>query len=163
GSVRFRSAMNILDQPSVSFRPAAFLSGSPGPWSSHLPFACDLIAALRPPVIVELGVSDGDSYFGFCQSVAESKVPCACYGIDSFAENAVYELENGHNDRLYRSFSRLLRSDLDEALQQFSDKSIGLLHLNKPRTYDQARHSFDAWVPKVRPGGVILLHGIAVR
>jgi len=40
---------------------------------------------------------------------------------------------------------------------------VGLLHLNKSRTYEEARHGFNTWLPKVRPGGVILLHGIAVR
>jgi O-antigen biosynthesis protein len=155
--------MNILDQPSVGFRPAAFLSGTPGPWASHLPFASDLVAALRPQVLVELGVSYGDSYFGFCQAIAEAGVACTCYGIDPFEDAAVYDTVNRYNDRLYSSFSHLLRIGFDEALEQFSGESIGLLHLNAFRAYEDARRAFDRWLPKVRPGGAILLHGIAVR
>jgi hypothetical protein len=100
--------MNILES-SVGFRPAAFLSGAPGAWASHLPFAADLIAALRPRVLVELGVWYGDSYFGFCQALAEAGAACTCYGIDPFEEAAVYEAVSRHNDRFYRSFSHLLR------------------------------------------------------
>jgi hypothetical protein len=163
--------MNTLDQPSVTFRPATFLSGAPGPWAGHLPFACDLIAALRPEVIVELGVFYGDSYFGFCQTVAETKLPCTCYGIDtwrgdtpaSFYESSVYDAVSRHNDRYYRAFSYLMRTPFDEAIKQFSDQSISLLHMDGSHSYEAAVHDFENWLPKVRPGGVVLLHDIAVR
>jgi hypothetical protein len=163
--------MNTLDQPSVTFRPAAFLAGAPGPWAGHLPFACDLIAALRPEVIVELGVFYGDSYFGFCQTVAETKLPCTCYGVDtwrgetpeSFYESSVYDAVSRHNDRYYRAFSYLMRTAFDDAIKQFSDQSISLLHMDGSHSYEGAEHDFDSWLPKVRPGGVVLLHDIAVR
>src|SRR4051812_38931094 len=40
-------------------------------WCMHLPFAYDLMRELAPKVFVELGVKQGESYFGFCQSAAE--------------------------------------------------------------------------------------------
>jgi methyltransferase family protein len=155
--------MNILEQPSVGFRPTAFLSGSPGRWANHLPFSADLVAALRPHVLVELGVGYGDSYFGFCQAVAEAGVACTCYGVDLFEDAAVYEAVSRHSDRFYRSFSHLPRIGFEEALGQFSNASIGLLHINAFCTYEGARRGFDEWLPKMHPGGVILLHGISVR
>jgi Methyltransferase domain len=163
--------MNTLDQPSVTFRPATFLSGAPGPWAGHLPFACDLIAALRPEVIVELGVFYGDSYFGFCQTVAETNLPCTCYGVDtwrgdapaSFYESSVYDAVSRHNDRYCRAFSYLMRTPFDDAIKQFSDQSIGLLHMDGSHSYEAAEHDFQNWFPKVRNGGVVLLHDIAVR
>jgi hypothetical protein len=163
--------MNTLAQPSVTFRPATFLSGAPGPWAGHLPFACDLIAALRPEVIVELGVFYGDSYFGFCQTVAETNLPCTCYGVDtwrgdtpaSFYESSVFDAVSRHNDRYYRAFSYLMRTSFDDAIKQFSDQSISLLHMDGSHSYETAEHDFNTWLPKVRPGGVVLLHDIAVR
>ena len=160
--------MNILEQPSIGFRPAAFLSGAPGPWASHLPFAADLVTAVRPRTLVELGVRCGDAYFGFCQAIVEAGAACTCYGIDVF-ENAVfenaafYEAASRYNDRLYRSFSHLLCIPLDNALEQFSNESIDLLHFSELRGYDDARNTFERWLPKVKPGGVILLDGIAIR
>jgi hypothetical protein len=69
----------------------------------------------------------------------------------------------GYNDRQYRAFSYLLRNTFEEAHHQFSDQSIGLLHLDGFHSYDAAQRDFNNWLPKVRPGGVILLHDIAVR
>ncbi|HEY3939706.1 MAG TPA: class I SAM-dependent methyltransferase [Bryobacteraceae bacterium] len=157
--------MNTLHLPSLTFRPAAFLSGAPGPWAGHLTFACDLITALKPQTIVELGVYYGDSYFGFCQTVAEHGFACTCYGVDSWegGERSAYDTVSRYNDRHYRAFSHLLRHTFDEGLDQFRDQSIGLLHLNALHSFEAAQHDFDRWLPKVRLGGVILLHNIAVR
>ncbi len=160
--------MNILEQPSIGFRPAAFLSGAPGPWAGHLPFAADLVQAVRPRTLVELGIPCGDAYFGFCQAIVEAGAACTCYGIDVFEntvfENAAfYDTASRYNDRLYRSFSHLLRMPFDDALEQFSNESVDLLHFSKLRGYGDARNTFERWLPKVRPGGIILLDGIAIR
>lgn len=156
---------------SVSFRPKVFLSGAAGPWAGHLPFACDLVTALRPELIVELGVFYGDSYFGFCQAASENLVQCSCYGIDTwrgdahggFYGNAVFEAVSRYNEATYSSSSYLLRSTFDHAVTRFSDESIGLLHIDGFHTYDAVRHDFATWYPKVRPGGIILLHDTTVR
>jgi len=155
--------MNILEQPSIGFRPAAFLSGAPGPWAGHLPFAADLVTAVRPRTLVALGVPCGDAYLGFCQAIVEAGAACTCYGIDVFENAASYEAASRYNDRLYRSFSHLLRIPFDNTLEQFSNVSIDLLHFSQLRGYDDARNTFERWLPKVKPGGVILLDGIAIR
>src|SRR5438045_9703058 len=53
-------------------------------WSMHFPFAWDLIAEFKPRVFVELGVYKGESYFGFCQSVAEHGLATRCCGVDTW-------------------------------------------------------------------------------
>jgi hypothetical protein len=162
--------MMSVEQPSATFRPAALLAGLPSPRAGHLPFASDLIAALKPSMIVELGVSYGDTYFGFCQLVTEGQLACACYGIDTWradkeavTANAVYDAVSRHNSAKYRTFSHLIRKSFDDALPQFSHESIGVLNLDGLRPYEELKHTFDSWLPKVKSCGVVLLNDISLR
>ena len=54
-----------LELPSCHFEPRIYGVGA---WTSHLYFAYDLVATLKPALLVELGVDRGESYFAFCQS-----------------------------------------------------------------------------------------------
>jgi len=69
------------DLPSRHFEPRIYGVGA---WTSHLHFAYDLVAVLRPALLVELGVDRGESYFAFCQSVAENQTGTRCFGIDTW-------------------------------------------------------------------------------
>ena len=161
----------ILNVPLPSFVPRRYRPGNLGNWSAHLAFAHDLIGAIQPKLIVELGTHWGESYFGFCQSVAEHGLDCLCYAVDHWLGDAhaerygeeVYEDVRQYNDTYYRAFSYLLRTSFDEALVQFPDGSVDLLHIDGLHTYEAASHDFRTWLPKVRPGGIVLLHDIAVR
>jgi Methyltransferase domain len=154
--------------PSHHFEPRIYDVGA---WTPHLYFAYDLVAVLKPRVLVELGVDRGESYFTFCQSAAENKTGTRCFGVDTwrgdqhaggydettFAQVSVYNRAN------YEAFSTLIRSSFDTALEQFETDSLDLLHIDGLHTESAVRHDFDSWLPKVRPGGVILLHDVDVR
>lgn len=160
--------MISVEQPSATFRPAALLAGTPSARAGHLPFAADLIAALKPNQIVELGVGYGDMYFGLCQIAAENSLACKCYGVDTWRAKsapagAMHDAVNRYNEAHYRASSHLLRKSFDEALAQFASDSIGLLSLDGTRSYEVLKRGFDAWLPKVNAGGVILLSDISVR
>jgi hypothetical protein len=160
-----------MNLPSAAFNPKRLNLGKNSCWSGHLPFARDLMAALRPSTFVELGTWLGDSYFGFCQAIAENAVDCQAYAVRPCQETdqpyscdqAAFESFRHYNDTHYFAFSYLLDLPSDEAISQFEDESIGILHLNAPRTLDAATRTFNAWLPKVSPGGIILLPGIMIR
>jgi Methyltransferase domain len=140
-------------------------------WSGHLAFASELIQAIRPEIIVELGTHWGEAYFTFCQTVEEHRIGSLCYAVDHWLgdEHAgrygeeVFENVRTHNERFYRQFSYLLRMSFDEALSQFADNSIDLLHVDGFHTYEAASHDFHTWLPKVKEGGVVLLHDICPK
>jgi predicted O-methyltransferase YrrM len=44
-----------------------------------------------------------------------------------------------------------------QALSLFDDESIGLLHIDGNHSADVARRDVETWLPKVKPGGVIVL------
>ena len=140
-------------------------------WSDHAPFGYDLVAELQPRLLVELGAHTGQSYFTFCQSVSENGTDTLCYAVDTwkgdqhagFYPESVYREVKAHNQELYGGFSYLLRMTFDEARAQFSEESIGLLHIDGYHTYEAVRHDYDNWLPRVRPDGIVLLHDVAAR
>ena len=156
------------DLPSRRFQPRIYGVGA---WTSHLHFAYDLVATLRPALLVELGVDRGESYFTFCQSADENRSGTRCVGIDTwrgdqhaggYDETTFAEVVE-HNRANYGSFSTLLRSDFDDALSQFEPGSIDVLHIDGLHTEAAVRHDVDSWLPKLRAGGILLLHDVDVR
>jgi hypothetical protein len=160
--------MTATDLPSRRFEPRIYGVGA---WTSHLHFAYDLVATLKPAVLVELGVDRGESYFAFCQAAAENRTGTRCFGIDTWRgdqhaggyDETTFGQVSEHNRAHYESFSTLVRSDFDEALSRFEPGSIDVLHLDGLHTEPAVRHDVDSWLPKLRPGGMLLLHDVDVR
>ncbi|MEY2576405.1 MAG: hypothetical protein QOF80_1892 [Verrucomicrobiota bacterium] len=157
-----------IDLPSRHFEPRIYGVGA---WTDHLHFAYDLVTVTKPAVLVELGVDRGESYFAFCQAADENKTGTRCFGIDTWRgdqhaggyDETTFTQVIEHNRVNYESSSTLLRSNFDEALAQFEDESIDVLHLDGLHTETAVRHDIDSWLPKLRPGGILLLHDVRVR
>lgn len=140
-------------------------------WIDHLPFAYDLVAAVRPKLTVELGTQGGLSFFGFCQSMVENDIDGICYAVDTWEgedhtgkyDESVFDSVNYHCRQNYAGFAYLMRMLFEDALPHFKDESIDLLHIDGLHTYDAVKNDFDTWYPKVKPGGIILFHDIHAR
>jgi hypothetical protein len=142
-----------------------------GPWTGHIPFAHWLICTMRPRLVVELGVYAGTSYTAFCQAVKSMHLPTRCYGIDTWEgdEHAGYYAENIYNelytlnDEEFSNFSTLMRTTFDQALPSFEDATIDLLHIDGRHTYDDVKHDFSTWLPKLSDRGVVIFHDTEER
>lgn len=140
-------------------------------WVDHMQFGYDLVAALRPRMLVELGTQAGLSYFTFCQSVEEHDLQTLCYAVDTWEgeehtgqyDESVFDLVSSVNRTRYSGFSYLMRMYFKDALQHFADESIDLLHIDGLHTYEAVREDFFTWEPKVAPGGIVLFHDIEAR
>jgi hypothetical protein len=154
--------------PSRRFEPRVYGVGA---WTPHLHFAYDLVATLRPALVVELGVDRGESYFAFCQAALEHQTGSRCFGVDTWRgdqhaggyDETTFAEVSEHNRTHYQTFSTLLRAEFDEARPRFEDESIDLLHLDGLHTEAAVRHDVGSWLPKLRPGGLLLLHDVRVR
>ena len=143
----------------------------PNAWCGHLPFAFWLINTLKPANFVELGTHTGNSYLTFCQAVKQVGSDTRCFAVDTWEgdEHAgyyggeVYANLSGYHQARYANFSTLLRSTFDDALNNFEEHSIHLLHIDGLHTYEAVRHDFESWLPKLAPGALVLFHDIAVR
>ncbi len=161
--------MNFLSLPSLhGLRPRRYGLVS---WSSHVPFAFDLVADFRPRLVVELGTHSGESYFAFCQAVQESHAGTTCYAVDTWKGDAqagfypedVYADVFRHNQEHYADFSYLVRATFDDAVDRFVDGSVDLIHFDGLHTYEAVRHDLTRWQPKLSPRGVALFHDVAAR
>lgn len=160
--------MTLYFPPSFRFLPKRMAFST---WVDHLPFGYDLVAELRPATLVELGTQTGVSYFCLCQSARENAVPLRAFAVDTWEGDAhtkayddeIWQAVSTHNEEHYADFSTLLRMRFEEAILRFEPESIDLLHIDGYHTYEAVSGDFDAWYPKVRPGGIVLFHDIAAR
>jgi len=159
--------LNPLDHPICLAQPARLPDDRATlNWVEHVPFAMLLIAIARPRLLVELGTHTGVSYCAFCQAVQELETPTRCYAIDTwqgdpqtglYGPEVLAELRLYHNSR-YGTFSQLVQSTFDAAVEQFADRSIDLLHIDGCHTYDAVKHDFDTWYPKLSDTAIVLFH-----
>ncbi len=138
----------------------------PSAWTGHTPFMTWLVSNLKPTRFVELGTHLGMSYFTACDRVAREQLSTQCFAVDSwkgdaqagFYDESVYETVHGINSQHYSHFSSLKRGLFDEALPDFEDGSIDLLHIDGFHSYEAVRHDFETWLPKLTDDAVVLFH-----
>lgn len=105
---------------------------------------------------------------GMCQAVREWGLATRCFAVDTWKGDAhtgpydesVYQKLWEYNQFCYQDFSTLLRCTFDQALSSFPDGYVDLIHIDGYHTYEAVHHDFEAWLPKLAPGGVIMLHDI---
>jgi len=139
-------------------------------WLEHAPFAFWLIEAHRPGTVVELGTHRGFSYSCFCQAIERIGLDSRAYAVDTwrgdehagFYGDEIFQQLNAYHQR-YASFSRLIRSSFDQALPHFEDGSVDLLHIDGRHFYDDVKHDFESWLPKLSDRAVVLFHDTNVR
>ena len=159
----------IQDLPSLSFIPT--YRSKVKSWHEHKPFGCDIMHLSQPKLFVELGTHYGDSYFTFCQTNKEYSIGAKCYAVDNwkgdsqsgYYEKEVFQEVSDYNQSQYRDFSELIKSDFDNALQSFEDKSIDLLHIDGHHTYESVKNDFENWFPKMSENGIVIIHDTMVR
>lgn len=140
-------------------------------WIEHAPFAFWLMQALRPRLFVELGTHSGFSYFAFCSAVQRLRLGTRCYAVDTwkgdeqagFYGEEVFQKTSAENDARYSAFSTLVRSTFDAASSHFDDGSIDLLHIDGRHFYDDVKHDYRTWRPKLSEHAIVLFHDTSVR
>ena len=142
------------------------------PWSGHRLFAYDLIANVRPETVVELGSFYGCSIFAFAQAVKDLQLKTVLWGVDLWEifdeftkddyKEDVFDSFLQVRDKCYdEKYVKMLRMSFDEALDKFDNKSIDILHIDGSHYYDDVKHDFETWKPKLKDDAIVLFHDIS--
>jgi hypothetical protein len=137
----------------------------PSPSSRHTALEYDLVEALRPKLVVDLGAGDAVSFFTYCQSMDDHDIDGVCYAIDAWVDAsrassaATFEAVNAYGRRFYPGLYYVVKMAPYEARVHFAENSIDLLRVDGTRPEVIAGADVEAWYRRVRPGGVIAWHG----
>jgi hypothetical protein len=142
----------------------------PFAWVGHLPFGRAIAKLAAPRVLVELGTHTGNSFCAFCQAVEEYTITTRCYAVDTwegdvhagFYGDVIYEDLQKFIGERFSEMASLLRTTFDEAQPNFEDGSIDLLHIDGLHTYEEVKHDFEYWKPKLSNRSVVLFHDTQV-
>ena len=135
-------------------------------WHGHTFFVRDLIEWNRPNLIVELGVHKGDSLLSIAQSCKDVGYTPNIVGIDHWRGDLHAGPVNMSNfgrverirNKYYSDSVTLLVRSFEDALNDFDNDSIDLIHLDGLHTYEAARQDFLNWIPKLKKDGIMLIH-----
>lgn len=125
---------------------------------------------------VEVGVWLGKSICYMGEKVRESGKPVEIYGVDTWAgsineqEHQDYVTKLGGPDKLFEEFQKHmalanlntsvvpLRMASIEASKTFEDKSLDFVFIDASHDYENVKADIQAWLPKVKMGGVLAGH-----
>ena len=138
-------------------------------WEGHRDFVYDLINFVKPKMITELGSQYGCSLFTFCQSVKDNKLDTRIRAVDMWSGDIgapdtgeeVFALVNKIKDKYFSDLDiKLYQMRFDDALPDFEDGSIDILHIDGGHTFEDVDHDLKTWLPKLADDGIILFHDV---
>lgn len=142
------------------------------PWSGHRSFGYDLIANIQPKIVVELGSFYGCSTFTFAQAIKDLNLSTVLWSIDLWEEFDEYTQDDYKKD-IYNAFKQIrdscydkkyiemLKMTFDQARDQFANSSVDILHIDGSHFYEDVKHDFESWLPKLKENGIILFHDVS--
>lgn len=135
-------------------------------WHEHAPFASWLIDAARPSTVVELGTHRGFSFFVFAEGVKRLGYDARLFALDSWTgddqaghyDENVFESVRAIASEEYRRTTTLIRGFFEDAVTEFDERPIDLLHIDGRHGYDDVKEDFELYLPRLSDEGVVLMH-----
>jgi predicted O-methyltransferase YrrM len=123
------------------------------PWSDmqgHMAFLRDTVAACTGPVVIELGTRSGNSTAAFLAAVTGNSGEL--WSVDISAPDVP---EHWH---ALGYWSFLEADDVSPEAQEWLPAQCDVLFIDTSHEYGHTLEELRLYVPRVKPGGVVLLH-----
>jgi len=135
---------------------------------AHVPFLFWIVAALQPRQVATCGVGAGVAHFAFCQGMDKQNIPGRCRGLGCWggpsSKSGALEVPkalNDHGEQFYSDVSTLSAvTDTYAMLQSLRSHSLDLLLVDLCELGEAEQPSYDEWLERLKPNGVLILHGI---
>lgn len=143
----------------------------PGQMREEISALARHVQALSPHVIVEIGTSNGGTFFIWC-AIAEPTATLISLDLPGGIHGGGYP---AWKQLLYHSFGKpdqkthFIRANsheqasLNQLRQLLEGQMIDFLFIDGDHTYEGVKQDFHMYAPLVRPGGIIALHDIAAH
>lgn len=118
-----------------------------------------LMDVLRPKCTVELGVSDGVSYFATCQAIDKLDLDARAYGFGAWDDGIAPDRLAAYNAENFDGIATLAGQDLQTAIARFPAASVDLLQVNAATGISDPMALLQIWQDRLSPRGVVLVHG----
>ncbi len=139
-----------------------------GPGLRHAALEYDLVAELRPRLLVALGTGNATSFFAACEAMIDHDVDGTCYAIDAWAaepsaDGGGLDAIRAHGRRHYPGITYFVSMAPPDALRHFDAATIDVLRVDATRPDVISDAHVDPWLERLRPGGILAWSGVAAR
>ena len=130
--------------------------------------ALEVVGALEPKTVLEIGTASGGSLFSWAQ-IAHPEARLVSLDLLGGPGKAGYTREYARRLRQFcapgQSLSCILgrsqsRYIVRQVRSQLDPESVDLLYIDADHTYEAVKLDFDNFSPLVRPGGLIVFHDV---
>lgn len=148
-------------------------------WNGHIYFVNFLISILKPKIFVELGIHYGFSYYNICRTLQILKqedkdfITTKAFGIDWFKGDQHAKIDETEeiniesyvrdNNLKFSYFSEIIKKKFDNAVSDFEDNSIDLLHIDGQHFYEDVSNDFNKWKNKLSDKSVVIFHDTVIK
>lgn len=119
-------------------------------------FYSDMVKELDG-IFVEVGVFEGKSFSYLVVEAINSCKNIECVAVDAFPWEDLYPRFQKNMEPLKGRY-RVERGNSHEVAERFKDGSVSVVFIDANHTYPFVKADIEAWLPKVKKGGVISGH-----
>jgi hypothetical protein len=148
-------------------------------WIGHIYFVNYLISIIKPKIFVELGIHYGFSYYNICRTLQilkqedEDFITSKAFGFDWFKGDQHVKIDETDeiniekyvrdNNFKFSHFSEIIKKKFDDAVSDFEDNSIDLLHIDGQHFYEDVSNDFNKWKKKLSDKSVVIFHDTIIK